>query len=74
MKSFLIWFLTVFAGAGIGYALSFVLEVNFYLLIVAGIILGSTAGITINIHQEKEALIEFEMVEMEDNREKTGEE
>lgn len=54
MKSCFIWIVGTLLGAGAGYALSLLLEVNFYLLIFAGIIIGSSISITINIHREKE--------------------
>ncbi|MDR9415366.1 MAG: hypothetical protein RI564_03705 [Gracilimonas sp.] len=53
MKSFLIWVISVLAGACTGYILSLVLEVNIFLLIGIGVIMGSSAGITCNIHRER---------------------
>jgi hypothetical protein len=54
MKSTLIWILCFLGGTACGYGLSFYLDINFYLLMVAGGIIGSTTGITINIHREDE--------------------
>lgn len=59
MKSCFIWIAGTLLGAGAGYALSFLLDVNFLLLLFAGIILGSSIAITFNIHRDKEEVPEL---------------
>lgn len=70
MKSFIIWIVGTLLGAGTGYALSFLLDVNIFLLIFFGVILGSSVAITFNIHREKEEAPELpEPVEFEEDPE-----
>lgn len=63
MKSFFIWVFGMIIGAGLGYGLSFLLDINFLLLMSAGIILGSSAAITINIFRKRD---ELELQEIEE--------
>ncbi len=64
MKSILIWIFCLLCGVACGYGLSFYLDINFYLLMVGGAIVGSTVGITLNIHREDEFVFhEEEIVE-----------
>ena len=53
MKSTLIWIICVSLGAAAGYALSMVFAYNLYLLLLLGVIIGSSAGITWNIHRDR---------------------
>ncbi|MEX0724173.1 MAG: hypothetical protein WD357_05850 [Gracilimonas sp.] len=54
MKSFFTWFAAVIVGGGIGFTLSHFIDFNMYLAIGAGIIIGSSIGITLNIYREPE--------------------
>lgn len=61
MKSFFIWFIALIVGALLGFGASYLIGLNVYLSVGVGIILGSSAGVTINVHREKED--EFPMEE-----------
>lgn len=54
MKSFFIWLIAVIIGGASGYGSSFLIDLNMYIAVGLGIILGSTAGITINIHRDRD--------------------
>lgn len=54
MKSFLIWLLATFIGTAIGFGISWLTGINLYLSLWIGIILGSSAGVTANIHRVRE--------------------
>lgn len=54
MKGFFIWLIAVIIGGASGYGSSFLIDLNMYLAVGLGIILGSTAGITINIHRDRD--------------------
>lgn len=54
MKSFLTWILWVGIGAGVGFALHFLIAVNLWILTILGGIVGSSIGFTINIHREED--------------------
>lgn len=58
MKSVLIWWGSVATGVLLGFGASFLIDINIYLLIVAGVIVGSSVGITWNIHREREEDLE----------------
>lgn len=64
VKSFFIWIGSVVLGAAIGYGLSYLVTMNLYLLIALGVIIGSSIGVTWNIHREKEH--DFEDIEMDE--------
>lgn len=68
MKSFVFWFLATLIGAGIGYGISWLIGINPYLSIGIGLILGSSAGVTANIHRGEQVL-NFE----QDDQEKKSE-
>lgn len=70
MKSFFIWLASALAGAMLGFALNYLIQFSYILLIIAGVIVGSSAGFTINIHREKENdLVTFEEVVKSDEEE-----
>ncbi|MCP9290449.1 hypothetical protein [Gracilimonas sediminicola] len=52
MKSFLTWITAVAIGGLIGYGASFLMEVGLALPIGIGVLIGSSVGITINIHRD----------------------
>ncbi len=52
MKSFLTWITAVVIGASLGYGTSFFLEVGVALPIAVGVLIGSSVGITMNIHRD----------------------
>ena len=54
MKSFFTWLVAIIIGAIFGYLVNVLTGYNLYLSIGIGIILGSTIGITINIHRKKQ--------------------
>lgn len=54
MKSVLIWLSAVVIGGGIGYGIGILSELNIYLTVGLGIIVGSSIGVTINIHRERD--------------------
>lgn len=57
MKSVLIWLLVTALGAGIGYGLSWLTGLNLYICIGIGAIIGSSIGVTANIHRDQQGLI-----------------
>ncbi|HBQ58226.1 MAG TPA: hypothetical protein DD671_00965 [Balneolaceae bacterium] len=62
MKSFFIWIFFVILGVLAGYGVSFLINLNVYLLLGGGVIIGSSLGVTWNIHREREE--EFEMTDL----------
>lgn len=54
MKSVLIWLSAVVIGGGIGYGIGVFNDLNIYLTVGLGIIVGSSIGVTINIHRERD--------------------
>jgi hypothetical protein len=67
MKSFFIWSVSALVGALAGFVLSYFIQISYIILILAGAIVGSSAGFTINIHREKENdLVTFEEVVEQD--------
>lgn len=54
MKSFLIWLIATFFGTALGYGLNWLTGLNIYLCLGIGAVIGSSAGITVNIHRERE--------------------
>lgn len=54
MKSIFIWLFAIVIGGSVGYGVGFLSELNMYLTIGLGIIVGSSIGVTINIHRERE--------------------
>ncbi len=56
MKSFLIWLLVTVTGAGIGYGISWLTGLNPYLCIGVGMVIGSSIGVTANIHRDQQAM------------------
>lgn len=54
MKSFLTWITAVVIGGSVGYGVSFFLDAGIALPIAVGVLIGSSAGITINIHRDDE--------------------
>lgn len=54
MRSVLIWLISTIMGALAGYGLSFLLtEINMFIQVAGGVIIGSSVAITINIHRER---------------------
>jgi hypothetical protein len=56
MKSFFTWFIATLIGAAVGFGISWLTGLNIYLGIGIGIILGSSAGVTANIHRGEQVL------------------
>lgn len=56
MKSFFTWFIATLIGAAVGFGISWLTGLNIYLCIGIGIILGSSAGVTANIHRGEQVL------------------
>ena len=54
MKSFLTWITAAAIGGCIGYGISFLVEIGLALPIGIGVLIGSSAGITINIHRDND--------------------
>ena len=54
MKNFLTWFTAVVIGGCLGYGIGFFIEVSAPLMIGIGVLIGSSVGITINIHRDDE--------------------
>lgn len=54
MKSFIIWLTAVIVGIATGFGISYMAEINLYVCLAVGVIVGSSVGITINIHREAE--------------------
>lgn len=52
MKSFLTWIAGIAIGGFAGYGISFIFEADLFLLVGIGILIGSSVGITINIHRD----------------------
>ncbi|WP_020402423.1 hypothetical protein [Gracilimonas tropica] len=71
MRSFLIWLLSVLLGGLAGYGTSYLVNFNLYLLIAFGVIIGSSIGITLNIHREREEEIELLDLEAEKENDNT---
>ncbi|MEX0610229.1 MAG: hypothetical protein WD016_08950 [Balneolaceae bacterium] len=60
MKSCLTWFIGIIVGAAIGYGISSLIQINMYVAIVAGAILGSSFAITLNLKRSDENESHFE--------------
>jgi len=56
MKSFFTWFIATLIGAAVGFGISWLTGLNIYLCIGIGIILGSSAGVTANIHRGEQVM------------------
>lgn len=56
MKSFLIWLLVTVTGAGIGYGISWLTGLNPYLCMGVGVVIGSSIGVTANIHRDQQPM------------------
>lgn len=54
MKRFFRWIFYVLAGAALGYIAGLFIGLNVYLLMGLGILLGSSAAITVNIQESKD--------------------
>lgn len=54
MKSFLTWITAVAISGCIGYGASFLMEIGLALPIGIGVLIGSSVGITINIHRDED--------------------
>ncbi|MFD2533078.1 hypothetical protein [Gracilimonas halophila] len=54
MKSFFIWLIAVIIGGMSGFGVSYLIGYNMYLAVGLGIIFGSTTGVTINIHRDRD--------------------
>ena len=71
MKSFFIWLIAVIIGGISGFGISYLIGFNVYLTVGLGIILGSTVGVTINIHRDgDDELPDKELPHGKDPREK----
>ena len=66
MGSFFIWIACVLLGGLAGYGISYLVSFNTYLLIAFGVIIGSSIGITLNIHREREE--DFELLKLEEEK------
>lgn len=60
MNSLWIWLISIIAGALLGYLTGYFIEIPEFVLVGIGVIIGSSAGITINIHRDKEPIPDFE--------------
>lgn len=69
MKSFFIWLIAVIIGGMSGFGVSYLLGLNLYLTVGVGIILGSSAGVTINIHRERDDELPVDELSQEFNSE-----
>ena len=54
MKSFFTWIAAMIMGGALGYGATHVFDASIYLLIGVGVLIGSSIGITLNIHREEE--------------------
>ena len=54
MKSILIWLIAFMLGGSAGYIVGYTFELNVLLWTGLGVIIGSSAGITINVHRPRE--------------------
>ncbi|MDR9419912.1 hypothetical protein [Gracilimonas sp.] len=65
MKSLFVWVLATLIGIALGFGLSWLTGFNIYLSTGIGAILGSSAGVTANIHRER--ITTTSAPELEDN-------
>lgn len=56
MKSLLIWLFATLIGGGVGFVISSLTGLNFYLCVVSGFIIGSSIGVTANIYRGNESI------------------
>lgn len=54
MKSTIIWLSAIVIGGLLGYGAIYFIDFNMYLAVGIGVLIGSSLGITINIHRERE--------------------
>lgn len=69
MKSFVYWLIATLFGFTLGYGLSWVTGLSIYLSLGIGVIIGSSVGVTFNIHRERDSKIYKQEIEEESNAE-----
>lgn len=69
MKSFFIWLIAIIIGGLSGFGVSYLTGLSIYLTVGVGIILGSSAGVTINVHRERDDELPIEELSQESNSE-----